>query len=159
MKLNYLLTTLAVGFGVAKADYFKGIERAEIFEKTELNMPSFHIKFSDESYNRFQLTYKCLHDTHPLIENFNEDCYQAPWVNYTEVVSSLISREYLTTTKLSSKQKKLIDDPNLNYSDFKSIVSAASTIPLQEIFSQRHTIVPIPSFEDKKAALDFTVDG
>jgi len=159
MKFNNLFFASAFGFILAKADFFNGLKRAEIFEMTEFNMPTIHIHFSEKSYNRFHLTYKCLYDTHPLVENKNEDCYTAPWVNYTEIVSTLISREYLDTKALSKKQKSLINDPNLGYDDFKSILSAGSTFSVQEVFSQSHTIVNIPDFEEKKASLDFTING
>ncbi len=159
MKLNKLFFTSAFSYVLAKADFFGDIKRAEIFEMTELKMPTFRIKLSEESYNRFQLTYKCMYDTHPLIENVNEDCYQAPWVNYTDVASTLVRRGYLDTTALTPKQKDLIEDPTLGYNDFKSIVNAGSIYTLKEIFSQSHSIVPIPSFEELNAQLDFVLDG
>jgi len=159
MKLNKLFLASAFSFILAKADFFEGIKRAEIFQLTELNMPTIRIKLSKESYNRFQLTYKCIYDTHPLIENDNEDCYQAPWVNYTDVASTLVRREYLDTKALSAKQKSALEDPALNYNGFKSIIKAGSIYSIKEIFSQSHSIVPIPSFEEPNAQLEFTING
>jgi len=161
MKLNYLLSTLALSVGLSNAatNFFKGFERAEIFEKTEFNMPTFRIKLSDESYDRLQLTYKCLYDTNALINNENEDCYTAPWVNYTQLATKLHNLQYLSTANLSEKQKKLMNDPNLGYSDFKSIVKAGCGISVKEIFSQQYGIVEIPVYEEKKASLEAIIDG
>jgi len=160
MKLNTFIFAFALSIGLANAaDYFKGVKRAKIFELSELNMPTIRLNFSKESYNRFQLTYKCLYDTHPLIDKENEDCFKAPWVNYTEIVSTMISKDYIDTSKLSSNQKKLVKSPQLSYNDFKSVISASSSLSLKEIFSQRHTIVTIPSFEENEASLDFIING
>jgi len=57
MKFNkYIAATALCNISVVKAaDFFAGVERAEIFNKIELNMPTFRINLSDEAYNRFKL--------------------------------------------------------------------------------------------------------
>jgi len=159
MKFQTYLFASVFSIGFAKAaDFFKGVKRAEIFRLTEFNMPTIRINLSKESYDRFQLTYKCLYDNSPLIENDNEDCYKAPWVNYTDIMSALVSRKYIDTKKLKGKQLELVNSPELGYDDFKSIINIASSIPMNQIFSQKHSFSPIPSFEEKNASLDFILN-
>lgn len=157
MKFSIVLAS-AISLGLAKADFFEGIKRPELFEITELNMPTIRINFSDEAYSRFKLYYQCLYDTHPLIDNDNEDCYSAPWVNYTEVINSLIQNNVINVNQLPFEQQNLINT-ELTFEDFKSIIDTGSSLSMKEIFSQRQSYVSIPTFEEKKASFDFIVNG
>jgi len=154
-----LASALCLGLARAGTNFFEDTERAEIFELTELNMPTLRINFSDDSYNRFKLTYKCLYDTHPLIDNENEDCYTAPWIDYTELLNTLIGNSVVDTNKLSSSQSQYVNNTDITYDVFKGIVASASSLSLKDVFSQKYGYVTIPSFEEKKASLDFTVNG
>ncbi|ORX42385.1 hypothetical protein BCR36DRAFT_416132 [Piromyces finnis] len=160
MKFNkYIVATVLSSLGFVKANYFEGIQRDEFFEKIELNMPTIRINLSDEAYNNFKLTFQCLYDTHPSYESFNEDCYKAPWVNYNEIMNSLVQNGVIDNTKLTFEQQNQLTNPELNYDDFSSIISVASSLSLPTIFSQRQSYVFIPSYEEKKASIDFILNG
>jgi len=161
MKFNkYIAATALCNISVVKAaDFFAGVERAEIFNKIELNMPTFRINLSDEAYNRFKLTYQCLYDTHPNYESLNEDCYKAPWAKYNEIASALLQDGIIDTSLLTFEQQNQLSNPELTYEDFSSIISTASSLTMQDIFSQRKTYVSIPAYEEKHASIDFILNG
>lgn len=163
MKFNKFILISALSLSLASAKnsttYFEGVKRKELFEKIELNMPTIRIKFSNEAYDRFQLTYQCLHDLHPLKDLENEDCYKAPWVNHGTLLFSLNTKGHIKLSKLNEKQRELLTDPNISYENFKSIINTACDIKLKDIFALTSNYVSIPSFEEKKASLEFTLNG
>jgi len=160
MRFNSYIFVSALCIGLAKANFFEGFQRPELFEITELNMPTIRLNIDDEAYNRFQLTYKCMYDTHPLNDIENEDCYSASWNKYNEILESLVTDNIVDTSKLTIEQQDLINNKQeISYDDFKSIITAASSLPMKEIFSQRNLYAYIPLFEEKKASLEFTLNG
>lgn len=159
MKFSKIIIVAALSSlsSALSSSFFDGIEktRAELFDITDLNMPIIRINLSDEAYNRFQLTYQCLYDTYPTVDNENEDCYKAPWVNYSEVLNLLIQDGTINSELLTFEEANLVNDPELTYDVFSSIVNTYSTLTMKEIFSQDHFYVSIPSYEEKGATLDF----
>jgi len=153
----FIVAALSGLSSALSSSFFDGIEktRAELFEMTDLNMPIIRINLSDEAYNRFQLTYQCLYDTYPTVDNENEDCYKAPWVNYSEILGLLIQDGTINSELLTFEEANLVNDPELTYEVFSNLVSTYSTLTMKEIFSQDHFYVSIPSYEEKEASLDF----
>eukprot|EP00833_Pecoramyces_ruminatium_P016343 jgi/Orpsp1_1/1190375/evm.model.d7180000078578.1 len=160
MKFNTSTLITALSLGLVRANFFEGIQRDEFFELIDFNMPTVHVKLSDKDYNRFKLTYKCLYDTHPLVDNENEECYTAPWVNYNEILGSLVQDNIIDSTLLTPEQQNLINNPEyeFSYEEFKSIIDTTSSLSLKNVFSQRYGYCVIPVYEEKKASFDFTVN-
>jgi len=157
MKFNklFLVATFSSLASAIGSDFFEGIKRAELFEMTDLNMPIIRINLSEKDYNRLQLTYKCLYDTHPSIENYNEDCYKAPWVDYPDILNQLIQDGTIDPGMLTLEVQNIVDNPEITYEEFSSIINNYSSLPMKEVFSQGHSYVNIPNFEEKHASLEF----
>jgi len=163
MKFNKFILISALSLVLASAKnsttYFDGVKRAELFQKIELNMPTIRVKFSKEAYDRFKLTYRCLHDLHPMKEIDNEDCYKAPWVDYSTILLGLSGDNLINVSKLNQNQRLMLSDRSITYEGFKEIIETATNLKLMDIFGLRNNRVKIPSYEEKNATIEFVLNG
>jgi len=145
---------------VAKDNFFGNIRRAEIFEKTDFVVPKITINLNEDDYNNFFLKYQCERDMNVRYLNKNEDCYDAPWMDYDSIMKKTFSHNLIDQSIITDrKDLDLINKSNKTLSDFETIIYKYSNYTLEKILSTGNELFKIPDYESKQAGLTFDING
>jgi len=160
MKLIGLLLGALVSCAYAKDNYFGNVTRAELFEQTDFLIPKITINLSDEDYNMFFFTYQCMYETSVRNLIRNEDCYQAPWMNYNSILKKAMKKSLISKEDIKdSDDLDLINNVNITLPEFEYLFQTYTNYTLEEILSSAYDLYTIPTFETDDAILNFDIDG
>ncbi|ORX84649.1 hypothetical protein BCR32DRAFT_230296 [Anaeromyces robustus] len=123
------------------------------------------VTISPEEYEDFFISRQCERDTTPGFLKRNEACYTAHWVDLNQVLSTCIQNKYIDISKITPKDKELVDKVtgntnsyNITLSEFENIITTYSDFKLEEILSKPYRLLNPPSYHDfvaEKARMTF----
>jgi len=148
-----------LGSSLAYDKYFGNVKRPEIFELTDFKVPDITINLSEDDYNRYFLTYQCEYDMNIRHAVRNEDCYNAPWVDFTNTLDKAFKYGLMDKTKFDNDDLQIVKNGNITLTHFESFVTKYTDFTLERILSLSYGLITIPSYETEDASLSFDLDG
>lgn len=148
-----------MGSSLAYDKYFGNVKRPEIFELTDFKVPDITINLSEDDYNRYFLTYQCEYDMNIRHAVRNEDCYNAPWVDFTNTLDKAFKYGLMDKTKFDNDDLQIVKNGNITLTHFESFVTKYTDFTLERILSLSYGLITIPSYETEDASLSFDLDG
>ncbi|ORY27692.1 hypothetical protein LY90DRAFT_513338 [Neocallimastix californiae] len=147
--------------GLSEDDFFGGIKRAQLFEKTDFVIPKVTIKLNDKDYNNFFLKYQCERDMNVRYLNKNEACLTASWVDFDYAMKEAINLKLIDKAAITDPEDmKIINNKkNITLSDFEQIISKYSDKKLEQVLSSSYGLIKIPDYETENAELIFDLNG
>ncbi|ORX59252.1 hypothetical protein BCR36DRAFT_317231 [Piromyces finnis] len=139
--------------------FFGNVTRAELFERTDFAVPKITINLSNEDYNKYFLTYKCLYDMNIRHTTRNEECYTADWSNLNSSLKKAIKLNMIDSSNFTAEEKELVNNKNITLSQFESIVTKHSKFTLEKLLAGSYGLMPIPNYETENAGLTYELDG
>jgi len=162
MKMNFKilsLISLFLGSSLAYDEYLGNVKRPEIFELTDFKVPDITINLSEDDYNRYFLTYQCEYDMNIRHAVRNEECYNAPWVDFTNTLDKAFKYGLMDKTKFDNDDLQIVKNGNITLAHFESFVTKYTEFTLERILSLSYGLITIPSYETEDATLSFDLDG
>eukprot|EP00833_Pecoramyces_ruminatium_P015576 jgi/Orpsp1_1/1189608/evm.model.d7180000073212.1 len=153
------LFSLFIGSVLAYDEFFGNITRAEIFEKTDFNVPNITISFSDEDYNKFFLKYQCERDMNLRHLTRNDDCYTAPWVDLHQAMQKAYKLNLIDKSKIESNDLQTIEKSDFSIQEFETIVTKYTNFTLEKILNTSYGLISIPDFEVDDVGLTIDING
>jgi len=133
---------------LAEDKFFGDVKRALIFEKTDFVVPKATFNFTEEDYRNFFLRYECEHDMNNRYLVDHEECYTAPWIDYTYALNKLFRHSYINKEIIVDKNDLAIaNKENVTISDFEYIVSKYSNYTMKELMATNYGLYKFPDFE------------
>jgi len=156
---NLTLITLLLGSSLAADPFFGSVKRAKLFEETDFKVPKLTINLSDEDYNRYFLTYKCEYDMNIRHPVRNNDCYNAPWVDFDKAIDRAFRYDLIDKSKIDKNDLNIINNKNITITQFENIITKYTNYSLETILSTSYGLITIPKYETEDASLTLDIDG
>jgi len=159
MKNIIILLLTLISSTFAYDSYFTNSTRGELFDKTDLKVANLTINFNDDDLNTYYLTYQCMYDTNIRYHIPNENCYSAPWVNLTSILSEARNYKYFDSNSTSIEDLELFNKNNITFTEFEHLFSTYTNYTIQDIFTTPSELYTIPVYETENAGMTLDVDG
>jgi len=139
--------------------FFENTRRAELFEKTDFNVPTIRVNMSEQELKNLHLSYQCRRDTSTIYYTRNDDCYTAPWINLNEILNKIVDKKIIKKSKMSSSDLAFLTKTDISIEEFESLITKYTSYSLEEIFRSSYGFFEIPEYTVKNATLNFELDG
>jgi len=89
----------------------------------------------------------------------NEECYNAPWVNFSSSLNKAFKFGLMDKTKFDANDLQLVKNGNITLSEFETFVTKYTEFSLEEILSLSYGLITIPVYETDEATMTFDLEG
>jgi len=100
-----------------------------------------------------------MYDTNVRYHIPNENCYSAPWVNLTSILSVARDYKYFDTNSTSTEDLELFTKNNITLTEFEHLFTSYTNYTIQDIFTTPSELYTIPVYETENAGMTLDVDG